>query len=176
MPRVEAIKWYTDADGDWLSVKTADARLLASQTQDGKEYDILIKPHREHRTLTQNAYYWQLVNKIASAIHNTTNFVHNTMLRRYGQVESIDGKIIYLVLPDTEEAMQKADNADTYHIKPTSQVKEGKDGQNYRTYIMLRGSSSYNTAEFSQLVTGTVEEAKQLGIETLTREELALLG
>ena len=38
--------------------------------------------------------------------------------------------------------------------------------------LMLRGSSDYNTYEMSKLIDGCVQEAKYLGIETLTPEEL----
>ena len=37
------------------------------------------------------------------------------------------------------------------------------------------GSSEYNTQEMSVLIDGIVQEAKQLGIETLTPMELARL-
>ena len=39
----------------------------------------------------------------------------NILLRRYGQPEVIDGKMIYLVLPDTDQGARKADEAETYH-------------------------------------------------------------
>lgn len=37
---------------------------------------------------------------------------------------------------------------------------------------MLRGSSTYDTAEMSTLINGLVEECKDLGIETMTPQEL----
>lgn len=74
------------------------------------------------------------------------------------------GKTIKLVLPDTEEAAQRADEAESYHIKPTSQVKVGTDGNTYRTYILLRGSSTYDTAEMTRLIDGVMDEAKQMGL------------
>ena len=42
----------------------------------------------------------------------------------------------------------------------------------YRTYMMLRGSSDYDTREMSELIDGTVSEAKQMGIETLPPHEI----
>ena len=59
-----------------------------------------------------------------------------------------------------------------YHIKPTSEVKETQSGRRFRTYVMLRGSSTYDTAEMSALINGLVEECKDLGIETMTPQEL----
>ena len=131
------------------------------------------KKYREKRSLDANGYYWSLATQIAEAINSSVSFVHNYMLRKYGQVLIVDDMMAFVVLPDTDEASRKADEAETFHIKPTSQVKQGKDGKMYRTYKMLRGSSDYNTYEMSKLIDGCVSEAKYLGIETLPPEELA---
>lgn len=128
--------------------------------------------YREKRSLDANAYYWQLLSKVAEKLSLTKPHAHNIMLRKYGQILIIDGKAVYLVLPDTEDAERTADEAETYHVKPLSQVKEGKGGIMYRTYIMLRGSSDYDTKEMSTLIEGLVSDAKELGIETMTAEEL----
>ena len=87
-------------------------------------------------------------------------------------MEEIDGKPVFLVIPDTEEAEKKAEESETYHIKPTSNVREGNDGKMYRTYILLKGSSQYDTAEMSRLISGLVDECQQCGIETLPPDEL----
>lgn len=128
--------------------------------------------YRQKRSLDANAYYWQLLSKVAEKLLLTKSHAHNITLRKYGQILIIDGKAVYLVLPDTEDAEKTADEAETYHIKPLSQVKEGKGGIMYRTYIMLRGSSDYDTKEMSTLIEGLVSDAKELGIETMTAEEL----
>ena len=95
------------------------------------------------------------------------------MLRRYGQNLTIDGHGAYIRIPDTEKAVEMALEASEYHIRPTSQVVTGKDGVNYRTYIMLMGSRQYDTAEMSHLIDGLVDECKALGIETIPPDELA---
>ena len=46
------------------------------------------------------------------------------------------------------------------------------DGKAYRVYLLLRGSHTYNTAEMSSLIDGTVQDAKEQGIETATPDEL----
>ncbi|WP_045091356.1 hypothetical protein, partial [Clostridium sp. FS41] len=62
--------------------------------------------------------------------------------------------------------------AETYHIKPTTEVKISSDGTPFRTYIMLRGSSTYDTDEMSKLINGLVSECQEMGIETLPPQEL----
>lgn len=145
---------------------------MAQTYKDGVRVAIKVTKYNEKRSLDANAYYWLLIGKLAKALNISNNYCHNVMLRRYGVLEEIDGKPVYLVIPNTEEAEKKADEAETYHIKPTSNVREGNDGIMYRTYMLLKGSSRYDTAEMSRLISGLVDECKQCGIETLTPAEL----
>ena len=139
------------------------------------DLDIEINKHREKRSRNANSYYWVLITKAAKKLRISNNRAHNLMLRRYGVPEVIDDQLVYLVLPDVDEAEEKALESETYHIKPTSQVKTGNDGKQYRTYIMLKGSSAYDTAEMSRLINGIVDECKALGIETMPPDELNAL-
>ncbi len=134
--------------------------------------DVEIKKRRKRRSLDANAYYWQLLSKLAEASGISKNRAHNIMLSRYGQMEEYDGHLVYVVVPDTPDGAEKALEAETYHIKPTSQVQKGADGTLFRTYKMLRGSSTYDTKEMSHLIDGLVGECRELGIETLPPREL----
>lgn len=134
--------------------------------------DVEIKKHREKRSLDANAYYWLLCSRLAEALHVSKPYTHNYLMRRYGQIELIGGQAVYIVIPDTDEAREKVDEEQLYHLKPTAQVKEGKDGVMYRTYMMLKGSSAYDTKEMSDLIEGLIGECKQMDIETLPPEEL----
>lgn len=134
--------------------------------------DVEIKKRRKKRSLDANAYYWTLVSKIADALHVSKPYIHNCLLRKYGQIEVIGGQAVYTVIPDTAEAQKAVDEAQAYHLMPTSQVKEGKGGMMYRTYMMLKGSHEYDTKEMSHLIDGLVSECKEMGIETLPPEEL----
>ena len=149
-----------------------DVREQYDKLKDCEKLSIEIKKYQSKRSLDANAYYWQLLTKVAEAVHISKPAAHNLMLRKYGQTQYIGEKIAYIVIPDTDQAAAQVDEAETYHLKPTSQVKAGKDGLMYRTYTMLRGSSDYDTKEMSELIDGLVAEAKQLGIETLPPHEL----
>lgn len=138
----------------------------------GKDLSIKIIQYRKKRSLDANAYYWQLLTKISETLKTSKPFMHNQMLRKYGQLFLFDGRFSTVTIPDTPEAEKQVDEAETYHLKPTSQVRKGNDGVMYRTYKMLRGSSDYDTKEMSELIDGIVSEAKELGIETLTPDEL----
>lgn len=134
---------------------------------------IKIGKFRKKRSLDANAYYWLLIGKLAKVLKISMPHCHNLMLRRYGTLEEFDGRPVYIIIQDTDEASSKADEAETYHIKPTAQVKEGNDGLQYRTYLLLKGSHDYDTAEMSDLIEGLVDECKNVGIETATPDEIA---
>lgn len=148
------------------------AQIVSYLMQADREQLWDLKEHRERRSLTQNAYYWKLLSLVADKIKISKPELHNRMLRSYGQRQYIGGKLVRIPIPDTDEAEETALRAETYHITPTAQVVGGKDGVNYRTYLLLRGSSDYDTREMSALLDGMIIEAQQQGIETLTPAEL----
>lgn len=139
------------------------------------DLSIAITKARKKRGLDANAYYWKLVGDLARRLDISNASCHNLLLRRYGVLEEIDDQCVYLVLPDTEEAERRVDESETLHLKPTSQVKEGKDGKAYRTYLLLRGSSGYTTQEMSRLISGLRDECHHLGIPYETPDEIANL-
>lgn len=136
--------------------------------------DVIVKAEifKPKRSKQQNAYYWVLVTEIANVMRKSKTVIHNMMLRDYGQPLIINGEHPYVFIPDTDEAEEEVLRADTYHLKPTGHIKEGKLGHDYRAYYPLLGSSEYNTAEMAILLEGTIQEAKALDIETLTPDEI----
>lgn len=168
--KTDSITWGLDEGGYFLKIRTSLARQIAEAIKAGVLYVVEIKRHRKRRSLDQNAMYWSILGQLAKALRISDSRAHNLMLRRYGAVETIDGKTVKLVLPDTDEAAQRADEAESYHIKPTSQVKGGTDGINYRTYLLLKGSHDMDTAEMKRLIDGVMDEAKQMGLELLWEE------
>lgn len=149
------------------------AREMVDELKSLEKLSLKIGKFKQKRSLDANSYYWLLLNKLAKALRISSSYCHNLMLRRYGTLEEFDGQTVYWVIPDTDEASKKADEAETYHIKPTSQVREGNDGLMYRTYILLKGSHDYTKEEFKELLEGLIDECKQVGIPTETPDEIA---
>jgi hypothetical protein len=142
---------------------------LVSQAE-GLLFDL--SPHKEKRTLNQNAYYWKLCGMVAKATGVSSSEIHNLNLRAIGLCEDFGGERAIVYIPDTEQAEKQALNSETLHLKPTSQIKQGNDGVIYRAYVMLRGSHSFNTAEFTALLNLMIQDAKALDIEVLPPAEL----
>lgn len=169
-------------DGLMEDYSTRKQKIILTVNEDVRaEYDKLkgceklsveVKKYRAKRSLDANAYYWQLLTKVADALHVSMPYMHNQMLIKNCRPYIVGGKVVYVVIPDTDEASGQIEEATMYHLKPTDDVREGKDGISYRTYMMLRGSSDYDSKEMSMLIDHLVAEAKQLGIETLPPHEL----
>lgn len=140
--------------------------------------DVEMKKHKRKRSLDANAYYWVLLTKLAKILRLSNAELHNNLLSKYGFLEYIEGKTLKIVLPDTDAAYKKVMDSEIYHLRPTSDVRCGNDGNLYRTYLMLRGSSTYNTEEMSRLIDGLISECKDIGMsdsEIASPEERRIL-
>lgn len=146
-------------------------KLAKVADEDERVFDLVI--HREKRSLNQNAYYHVLLGQVADKLRISKSRLHNDMLRHFGQTMMIDGRPVCVMLPDTDESEDTAWESDTVHLKPTSATVEGANGVRYRQWKMLRGSHEYDSREMSILVDGIIQEAQQLGIQTMTPDELA---
>ena len=155
-----------------------DFREAYEELKDCEKLSLEIKRYKAKRSLDANAYYWVLLTKLSKVLQISNTEAHNMMLCKYGQPVIIDGQLARMPLPDTEDADSKIRNSMEYHLKPTSDVREGKDGITYRTYLMLRGSSEYNTEEMARLIGGLISDCKDAGIsesEIATPDEKRLL-
>ena len=45
-------------------------------------------------------------------------------------------------------------------------------GDSYTGYAMIKGSSEYDTGEMSRFIDGVISECKELGIQTMTPDEI----
>jgi hypothetical protein len=89
--------------------------------------------------------------------------VYVEMLKRYGQ-----GGFISIQADKAGDVTRAFD----YYVQKGEGEVNGKKFLHYMVYV---GSSKYNTKEMSTFISGIVEEAKDLGIETLTPDEIARL-
>ena len=122
----------------------------------------------EKRSLSANAYFHVLVNRIATILHASLTEVKNQLIRDYGAFEYIDGQIPTFRLKAEYE--QQMLNREELHVKPIG--REVEEGTEWVRFAFMRGSHTYNTAEMSRLIDGAVSEAKELGIETLPPAEI----
>ena len=143
-----------------MTGKTNDIIRFLLEQDDEKIFEI--KEYKAKRTLTQNAYFWVLVNAIAEKLNYSKEKVHFQMLRDYGRSEVVS---------------IRSDIDISTFFKYYLDIGRGKiNNVNFTHYRIFTGSSDMNTAEMAALLDGTVQEAQQLGIPTLTEIEIAGLN
>ena len=144
-----------------------DAKQTFENLRD-KKVMITIKAYRKKRSLDANAYFHVLVGKIADVTGNSKVYIKNKLIAEYGQYETINGALVPLPLDDDIDAY----NVEFIHLQPTSRTTTNQKGKVFRVNLVMRGSHTYDTDEMSKLIDGTVSEAKDLGIETLTPNQI----
>lgn len=134
--------------------KGEDARQLYDNLQD-KELELTIKKYYPKRSLQANRYCWKLITEIASILRATNEEIYLDMLIKYGQTD-----IIQLA-----KGIDVSRYVDHYRLLETD--------FDTNTYLIAIGSSKYNSSEMSRLIDGIVDDAKSLGIQTETPNEIA---
>ena len=126
----------------------------------GKEIIVEVKEARKKRSLNANAYFWQLVNKVAVKLNTTDQDVYRNLVKDYGV------SITLMVREEAKDAFIRA-------------WSEGKDSSGWFCEDLghgvikaYQGTSTYDTKQMSRIIDGLVEECKELQIETLTPAEL----
>ena len=161
--RINAVTkdWKTDGLMITFAVNSVPTDLEDLQ---GKDLDVIAKVHREKRSLNANSYFHVLSGKIAEKAGTSLSHEKNRLIREYGQYEYIDGMIPTITVNAVFE--DKMLDMEGVHLKVIE-----RPGETVKM-AFLRGSHTYNTAEMSRLIDAAVEEAKELGVETMTPEQL----
>ena len=136
-----------------------DFEQIVDDLKDKDKLSIEVKPYRPHRSLNANAYAWTLIGKIADVVRAGKDEVYLKLLKRYGQSELIS------VLSHVP-----IENYVKYFEEAGESKLNGKDFTHYRVY---KGSSEFDTREMSIFIDGVVSEAKNLGIQTETPNQIA---
>lgn len=153
-----------------ITLRVADRTFLNSEFLDGRELDLSLKEFKPKRSLNANAYMWALINQIAQTMKIDNNEVYHRMLCDYGTFDT-DGGVTQIL---SIRADAKLTGWLYTHTKPIKTVD--LEGKKFTHYALIKGSSDYNTREMSFLLDGVIYEAKELGIEVMTPEELERLN
>ena len=121
-------------------------------------YDLKIDKHRKKRSLDANNYAWHLINEIANSLRLSKEEVYLQMLKNYGQRDYI--------------SMLSNVNASDYFKYYETQGVFKNNGNTFKSYMVFKGTSQYDSNEMAIFIDGLVQEARNLGIETLEDLEI----
>ena len=120
-----------------------------------------IKEHRPKRSLTANAYAWALITEIANVLRMSKEDVYLRMLKDYGQSVTVT---------------MRSDVDPSRYFKYYEPFRDGiAKGRKFTAYKVYVGSSEYDSREMAILIDGIVQEATNLGIPTITENEVKKL-
>ena len=137
-----------------------DLKRLVGQFKAGNEYEL--KQVRKKRSLDSNSFFWKLCDEIAAVLNTTSELVYWELIKRVGVFDTLQF--------DSLDSMNRFKANWRQNGLGWLTLTIDKEKFILRAYY---GSSRYSQPEFSRLIDEAVSEAKNLGIETLTPEELA---
>ena len=135
--------------------------------KEDKEIIVQVKEYVKKRSVSQNSYMWVLLDEIARKVGHTKEEIYRVYIKDYG---------VFEILPIRADALnefkKKWEKNGTGWI--TQELGESKiDG--YINLIAYFGSSTYNTKEMSRLIDAIIRDCEELGINTMTKDEILSL-
>lgn len=135
--------------------------------EDGKAYTVEIKEKKEKRSREANSYAWVLLDKLAAKTHILKEDIYRNLIKNIGGNSEI-------VCVQNKAVERLRDGWKKNGIGWVSDTFESKI-QGCTNVILYYGSSTYDSTQMHRLIDLIVQECEQQGIETMTREELAIL-
>ena len=130
----------------------------------GKELSCELKQFRNRRSLDSNSYMWLLLSKMADVMKTTKDELYIEVLSRFGVFTHI------VVKPEVVSRVIEQWKV----VRELGEVTiNGTKGMQLQCFF---SSSTYDSKEMSVLIEGVVSECKELGIETITPNELSLMN
>lgn len=155
-----------------LCIPYREARKFVGEMK-ARKYAVEIKEYREKRSLDANAYAWQLIGKLAAKLSQPEAVITPEQVYREAIWDVGDN---YEVIPIRDDALDRW--LEIWTGKGLGWVCEviGKSKiEGYTNTRCFYGSSVYDKAQMSRLISIIVEECKAAGVETMTPAELASL-
>lgn len=162
-------KIQKDESGLWLCFRINEispARAFVLNIKN-RLYDLVVKEHREKRSLDANAYCWALIDRLAEETGCPKTDIYRRAIREIGGVS--DTVCVIEKAADRLESVWHKNGVGWFSERAESKLS------GCVTVTLYYGSSQYDTKQMSRLIDHIVEDCKALGIETLPPDKLDLL-
>ena len=148
---------------DWVSGKY---QVVFEVNREPEQIDgdirLIYKRWREKRSLDANSYMWAIIHEMAVALDSTKDEVYEELIQRHGYMDRDDSGYITITM--------RAD-IDKSHLPGHWKLDDYSSTIDWKVYRRIRGTSEYDTKEMSYFLDRVIEEAKELGIDTMTEDE-----
>ncbi len=131
------------------------------------DIEVVVKKYHKKRSLDANAYFWLLIDRLATTINLPKEEIYRSYIRQIGGNND--------VVCVQDKAVEKLCNGwSSNGIGWVTDTFPSKiDG--CTNVILYYGSSTYDTAQMSRLIDLAVQDCKAQGIETMPPEQLESL-
>lgn len=150
---------------------TVNKRCLADMPDTTKPMEIIIRPKKKRRSLSANSYCWVLCGAIARKIGDGMRDVdvYRTAIRNAADDT--------MWIPARVPRARAKELQDTWEANGLGwlAIPLGNHYSPFSEFKLVKGSSVYDSRQMGRLIDELIEEAKNLGIETLTPDEKARL-
>lgn len=153
-----------DTNNKIIEIITNEPDLSVLDALRDVECEVTIKKWHPKRSLTANAYCWVLCQKIAELLKTSKDEVYEELIQKYGYFLMNEDDSPVTITVSSKVDMSRIDGHFRFY-------RDSKDGR-FKSYILIRGSSQYDSKEMAHFIDGIVSECKDMGIETLPPDEL----
>jgi len=130
----------------------------------GKRLSVTVEPVKRRRSLDANSFLWVVISNIAEVIRSTKEEVYRQLVRDVGKFE---------IVPIRADAVSEFIRMwSSRGLGWFAEVEGDSKLDGYCRVVVYFGSSVYDSRSFSILIDETVSQAKDLGIETASPDEL----
>ena len=129
-----------------------------------KRVSVRLEAIKQKRSLNANAYAWVLIDRIAAALGIDKVEVYRDAIRDIG-----GNSDVVMVANDAVDKLRAV-----WEARGLGWIVEVTDrADTFSTVLLHYGSSTYDTRQMTLLIDHLVQDAKELGIETLPPDRLA---
>lgn len=141
------------------------------RTKKDKPYDLTIKEHRNKRSNDANAKLWSLINEMSVLLRLPPEEIYQ------GYIPDVGGnfKIVPVKPEDIPDWEKDWCRGHIGRMVDDMGPCRAEDLKGYHNLKLYKGSSEYDTTQFSRLLELVMQDCRQLGIETLSEREKSLL-
>ena len=153
--------WNT---GQFLITVAVNEKTVAGEIESLKLCDklsIIAKPWKPKRSLDANALLWAMCTEIAGVVNSSKDEVYEDMLQKYGYLQKDEDGYIVITVKASDDISKLPGHWKFY-----------KSNNVFASYLMIKGSSEYDTAEMAKFLDRVIEEAVELGIAPPTSKDM----
>ncbi len=140
------------------------AQIKAALEEAGDKLTLSVSKYRDKRSKAANAYFWELVGKLAEKLNLTKEEIYWEYIKHSGVYKTVE---VNEKAADTIIKMWKS-----HGLGWIAEVLDKGEHEGYKLINLYYGSSSYKTKQMARLIDAVISDCKDQQIETLPPDQI----